>query len=128
MQDYLQFSPKSIIAVLYIENLCEFIRLLIEDTARGIFFPQNKEYVNTSDMVKEIGKAYQKRVHLVPGVSFLIGGMKYIPGGIGKKSEKAFGDLVFDKSLSIYRNHLGDEVNYQVFNFELSIRETENKS
>ena len=114
-------------SMLYIENLCEFIRLLIEDTARGIFFPQNKEYVNTSDMVKEIGKAYQKRVHLVPGVSFLIGGMKYIPGGIGKKSEKAFGDLVFDKSLSNYRNHLGEEVSYQVVNFETSIRETENR-
>ena len=113
-------------SMLYIENLCEFIRLLIEDTARGIFFPQNKEYVNTSDMVKEIGKAYQKSVHLVPGGSFLIGGMKYIPGGIGKKSDKAFGNLVFDKAMSIYRNHLGEEVNYQVVSFELSIRETEN--
>lgn len=113
-------------SMLYIENLCEFIRLLIEDTARGIFFPQNKEYVNTSDMVKEIGKAYQKSVHLVPGGSFLIGGMKYIPGGIGKKSDKAFGNLVFDKAMSIYRNHLGEEVNYQVVSLELSIRETEN--
>ena len=63
----------------------------------------------------------------MPGGSFLIGGMKYIPGGIGKKSDKAFGNLVFDKAMSIYRNHLGEEVNYQVASFELSIRETENK-
>lgn len=114
-------------SMLYIGNLCEFIRLLIEDTAGGIFFPQNKEYVNTSNMVKEIGKAYQKRVHLVPGGSFLIGGMKYIPGGIGKKSDKAFGNLVFDKAMSIYRNHSGEEVNYQVASFESGIRETENR-
>lgn len=114
-------------SMLYIGNLCEFIRLLIEDTAEGIFFPQNKEYVNTSDMVKEIGKAYQKNVHLMPGGRFLIGGMKYIPGGIGKKSDKAFGNLVFDKAMSIYRNHSGEEVNYQVASFESGIRETENR-
>ena len=114
-------------SMLYIGNLCEFIRLLIEDTAGGIFFPQNKEYVNTSDMVKEIGKAYQKKVHLMPGGRFLIGGMKYIPGGIGKKSGKAFGNLVFDKAMSIYRNHSGEEVNYQVASFESGIRETENR-
>ena len=114
-------------SMLYIGNLCEFIRLLIEDTAGGIFFPQNKEYVNTSDMVKEIGKAYQKKVHLMPGGRFLIGGMKYIPGGIGKKSGKAFGNLVFDKAMSIYRDHSGEEVNYQVASFESGIRETENR-
>ena len=114
-------------SMLYIGNLCEFIRLLIEDTAGGIFFPQNKEYVNTSDMVKEIGKANQKKVHLMPGGRFLIGGMKYIPGGIGKKSDKAFGNLVFDKAMSIYRNHSGEEVNYQVASFESGIRETENR-
>ena len=111
--------------MLYIGNLCEFIRLLIDDTARGNFFPQNKEYVNTSDMVKKIGNIHQRKVHLVPGGRFLVEGIKYIPGGIGKKSNKAFGNLMLDKSLSIYRNDIGKEVNYQVFDFESSIRETE---
>ena len=112
-------------SMLYIGNLCEFIRLLIDDTARGNFFPQNKEYVNTSDMVKKIGNIHQRKVHLVPGGRFLVEGIKYIPGGIGKKSNKAFGNLMLDKSLSIYRNDIGKEVNYQVFDFESSIRETE---
>lgn len=112
-------------SMLYIGNLCEFIRLLINDRARGIFFPQNKEYVNTSDMVKKIGNIHQRKVHLVSGGRFLVEGIKYVPGGIGKKSNKAFGDLVIDKSMSIYRNHLGEEVNYHIFDFESSIRETE---
>ena len=41
-------------SMLYMENLAEFIRLLIEDGADGIFCPQNNEYVNTSDMVSLI--------------------------------------------------------------------------
>ena len=112
-------------SMLYIGNLCEFIRLLIDDRARGKFFPQNKEYVNTSDMVKKIGNIHQRRVHLVSGGRFLVEGIKYLPGGIGKKSNKAFGNLMLDKSLSIYRNDIGKEVNYHIFNFESSIRETE---
>ena len=76
-------------------------------------------------MVKKIGNIHQRKVHLVPGGRFLVEGIKYIPGGIGKKSNKAFGNLMLDKSLSIYRNDIGKEVNYQVFDFESSIRETE---
>ena len=41
-------------SMLYIENLTEFVRLLIDDEAAGIFCPQNNEYTNTSDMVNWI--------------------------------------------------------------------------
>jgi len=27
----------------HIDNLCEFVRLIIDNEERGIFFPQNKE-------------------------------------------------------------------------------------
>ena len=43
-------------SMLYIENLCEFIRLMIDNKESGLYFPQNKEYVCTSDMVKLIAK------------------------------------------------------------------------
>ena len=48
-------------SMLYIENLCEFIRLIIDYEERGVFFPQNKEYVRTSEMVRLIAKAHGKR-------------------------------------------------------------------
>ena len=35
-------------SMLHIDNLCEFIKLIIDNEERGMFFPQNKEYVKTS--------------------------------------------------------------------------------
>ena len=49
--------------MIYIDNLCEFIRLIVQNQDNGIFYPQNQDYVNTSQLVKEI-----KRRHLLPAV------------------------------------------------------------
>lgn len=51
-------------SMLYIDNLCEFIRLMIDNEERGIFFPQNKEYVRTSELVKLIAEAHGKNIIL----------------------------------------------------------------
>lgn len=45
-------------SMLHIENLAEFVRLIVEDTGEGIFWQQNREYVNTSLLVKEIAAAH----------------------------------------------------------------------
>lgn len=44
-------------SMLYIDNLCEFLFLLMQSGEAGIYFPQNAEYVRTSEMVREIAKA-----------------------------------------------------------------------
>src|SRR5699024_12834880 len=36
-------------SMLHIDNLTEFIRLIIDNDDAGVFFPQNEEYVQTSD-------------------------------------------------------------------------------
>lgn len=59
-------------SMLYIENLCEFIRLMIDNEARGIFFPQNKEYVKTTELVKTIAKVYGKKMRLTKMFNGLI--------------------------------------------------------
>lgn len=41
-------------SMLHIDNLCEFLCMLIQDGRGGIYFPQNKEYVRTSDIVRRI--------------------------------------------------------------------------
>src|SRR5690625_3648275 len=38
-------------SMIYIDNLSEFLRILIDRTKQGIFCPQNKKYVNTSELV-----------------------------------------------------------------------------
>src|SRR5690625_1508283 len=44
-------------SMIYIDNLSEFIKLLINEQLSGIYHPQNDEYVCTSEMVRLIAKA-----------------------------------------------------------------------
>lgn len=102
-------------SMLYIGNLCEFLRLLIQDEADGIFCPQNTEYVSTSRMVREIAKAHGKHIHLVGGCAWALNLLSHVTPLAGK----AFGSLCYDKSLSDYPQ------NYNIVGFEQSIAETE---
>jgi nucleoside-diphosphate-sugar epimerase/glycosyltransferase involved in cell wall biosynthesis len=105
-------------SMLYIENLCEFIRLMIVNSEQGTFWPQNKEYSNTSEMVKMIGAAHGKNVHLIHGFEWALKILGLFTGLV----DKAFGNLYYDKSLSRYKQ------NYRIADLKKSIRLTENKS
>ncbi|WP_327796016.1 NAD-dependent epimerase/dehydratase family protein [Tetragenococcus halophilus] len=48
-------------SMLHIDNLCEFIKLMIINNENGLFFPQNKEFVNTSELVQAISKTHKKK-------------------------------------------------------------------
>ncbi|UOE93873.1 NAD-dependent epimerase/dehydratase family protein [Alkalihalobacillus sp. LMS39] len=104
-------------SVIYIDNLCEFIRLLIINEDRGLFFPQNEVYMNTSNLVYIIGKLNGKKIRLTkvfnPLISILV-----------KKSSifnKVFGDLKYDMKVSKYKDA------YIIKDFPNSIKEVENK-
>ena len=49
-------------SMLHIDNLTEFVRLVIDNEDVGIFCPQNKDYVKTSDMVKVISDIHEKKI------------------------------------------------------------------
>lgn len=102
-------------SMLYMENLAEFIRLLIEDQAEGIFCPQNNEYVNTSDMVNLIAHANGKGILLIRGFGWAIKLLRPVTGIV----DKAFGSLCYDFELSAYPK------DYCVKNLQESILETE---
>lgn len=85
-------------SMLYIENLCEFVRLMIENEERGIFWPQNKEYANTSELVKMIAAAHGKQIRLVAGFSWMLKLLSYMT----PKVNKAFGSLAYDMGMSEY--------------------------
>lgn len=48
-------------SMIYIDNLCEFVRLCIDNRIGGILTPQNKELVSTADLVREIGNVHRKK-------------------------------------------------------------------
>ena len=105
-------------SMLYIENLAEFVRLMIENNENGIFFPQNDAYSNTSEMVKAIADAHGKNLCLVKGFSWALKIMSHITGLV----DKAFGNLCYDMAISEYKE------NYRLFNLEESIKKTESPS
>ena len=100
-------------SMLYIENLNEFFRLVMEREATGIYCPQNAEFVNTSEMVATIRKSYGKTGVTIPGFGWLL-------SLLARKISlfaKVFGTLTYDKEMSVYEN-IG---NYQIVDFEESI-------
>jgi len=102
-------------SMLYMENLAEFIRLLIDDEAEGVFCPQNNEYVNTSDMVNLIAHANGKGILMLRGFTWTLKLLRSVTGLV----DKAFGSLCYDFALSRYNK------DYCVKNLQESILETE---
>lgn len=100
-------------SMIYIDNLTQFVKQIIDDKTGGVFFPQNKDYVNTSEMVEIISRVNEKPVWMIRYVSPFI---KYINASI---FNKVFGDLIYEKSLSYYGK------DYSVCDFEESIKKTE---
>ena len=49
-------------SMIYIGNLCEFVKRVIDNEASGLFFPQNLEYVCTSEMVRSVAKLHNKKI------------------------------------------------------------------
>ena len=109
-------------SMLHIDNLCEFIKLMIDNEESGVFFPQNDEYTNTSDMVQMIASIKGHKIILLPGTSLFIKLLGNIPGKIGRLASKAFGDSYYDMNLSDYVE------GYRINNFRHSIEMTEGEN
>ena len=103
-------------SMLHIDNLCELLRALVDNEEAGLFFPQNSEYVKTSDMVRLIAEVHGRDIRTTRTFNPLIGLMR----GIGLVS-KVFGNLVYDQAMSSY-----DRCNYRIRSFKESIDSTEN--
>lgn len=102
-------------SMIYIENLCEFVRLLIDDHNSGIFFPQNNEYICTTEMVKYIAEVHGRKIWTI---KFFNPILKLISTDTIKK---VFGDLIYEKSMSDYKK------DYRIRNFQESITFTESR-
>lgn len=102
-------------SMLHIDNLSEFIKVIIEHEDSGLFFPQNEEFVNTSKLVKTISKVHGKTIWVTKSTNLLI-----YPLLKTKIMNKVFGNLVYDKSLSKY-----NKAKYQIRDFEETIKLTE---
>ena len=79
-------------SMIYIDNLCEFIKLCVEQERQGLYFPQNREYVNTSDMAKVIADEKGKKVFFSKVLGF---GVCLLRPFVSM-ANKAFGNLTYE--------------------------------
>ena len=102
-------------SMLYIGNLVEFVRLMIENDEHGTFWPQNPQYSNTSEVISLIAKAHDKRCVLIPGFGWALKILSHATGLVNK----AFGNLAYDQSMSEYKEP------YQKYSLQEAIEKTE---
>ena len=108
-------------SMLYIENLCEFIRLMVENEEQGTFWPQNDEYSNTSELVKMIAEAHGKQVKLISGFDWVLKIMSTVTCLVNK----SFGSLSYEMNISEYKDENGKTVDYRKVDLRESIKRTE---
>lgn len=102
-------------SMLYIDNLSNFLAILIDNNLEGEFHPQNSEYVNTSDLVKKIGRANNKNIVLLKGFAKIIHQLtKFM-----KIFQKVFGSLVYKNDSYLKAS------DYEVYDFEETIKISE---
>lgn len=103
-------------SVLFLGNLIEFVKLMIDSEEQGVYHPQNEEYISSCVLVKEIAEIYNHRIYLISVFNPILKLMK-------KQTHinKVFGNLIIDKKLSNYK------IKYCKYSFTDSIKITEGK-
>ena len=101
-------------SMLYIGNLCYFIKECIDHLNNGIYFPQNSEYIGTSQLVKEIASVNNKTIHLTKLLNLFVYIASKIPGKIGGLCNKAFGSMCY-----------GNDEQIEQYSFIESVKGTE---
>lgn len=85
-----------------IDTLCEFVSLLVLSGEGGIYFPQDREYVNTTEMVKALAREKNRKLQTSKALGVMVRFADLLPGKVGAYADKAFGSIVYDQRLSEY--------------------------
>lgn len=102
-------------SMLYVDNLCELVKLIIEHNRGGIYYPQQERYIETSVIVADIAKAVGNRMWQTrlfnPALRLL---SKFPQFGF---IHKAFGSIIYEMDMS---NHFDGK--YRVVSYNESIQ------
>lgn len=101
-------------SMLYIGTLCGFMARLIESGEGGLYFPQNREYVRTNELARQIALAHASALWQPRGLGWLMKPLAARGGTLGK----VLGSLTYERSMSAA--FAGEELD-----FAQTIRETE---
>lgn len=93
---------------LYIDNLCELIRLLIDNKEAGIFCPQDDKAVSANELLAVISKSIGRHYHESKVLGVCIRLLSFLP-----VVKKAYGGVEYSNSLSSFEG-----VHYLVTSFD----------
>ena len=99
---------------IYIDNLSELIRLVIEKQLHGVICPQDKKAVNANELLEAIAKGIGKQYRSSRFLGLLVNLLHFVP-----LVKKAYGGLEYDQKLSTITG-----LDYVVVPFNEGIRRT----
>lgn len=102
-------------SAIFIDNLSAFIKVVIDNKIEGTLFPQNSEYLNTSEAVSLLAQASSNKVYISKLAGFGINLLKSSP-----IIQKAFGSLTYDPNLPGGPNDL----EYNIVSFQESVKQS----
>lgn len=85
-------------SMLYIDNLCEFVKQLILHEMDGIVYPQNAEYADTVEIIRYYAKAGGKKIWITKLFNPLI----WLFGDHVRALGKMFSNSTYDMEMSEY--------------------------
>lgn len=91
-------------SMIYIGNLCEFVKNVIDNEKSGLFLPQNAEYTNTCEMVKLIANEHGKKIRFTKAFNWML---SICSVNIVKK---VFGNLVYEKVDTVDKYGIKDSI------------------
>lgn len=99
-------------SMIYIKNLTELLRLVIDNEIDGYLHPQNPEFVQTSDLVKYIAKANNHKLFETKLFNFIIKPFSKV--GL---VNKVFGNLYYSYDMRV------GNLDYQRYTLDESIKD-----
>ena len=102
-------------SMLYIDNLSEFVKQAVMRELSGTFYPQNREFGSTVEIVRFFAKKYNHKIWITSLLNpFVTIGSWFLP-----QVPKMFADSYYETAMSCY------EFNYQIVGFSESLNRIE---
>ena len=99
-------------SMLYIDNLAEFVKQAIDRQLHGTFYPQNRELVDTVEVIRYFANENNHRIWITKCLNPFVWLFSFFLQPINKM----FGTYYYDSSMSTY------EFNYQLVSLEESLK------
>ena len=99
-------------SMLYIDNLCEFVKQVIDRLLAGTFHLQNKEYADTVEIVRQFAKEHGHKIW----ISRIFNPFVWLGSFFLSAIPQMFADSYYVHEMSQY------DFDYQVIGFEESLK------